>query len=73
MKTISLNIRRLEGSVKRKYLRDMIPKEEVGLICLQESKCSRFRRESCFYLWGSNEVDWVENDVVNIARGIISM
>jgi len=52
MSLISLNIRGLGGNIKRTYERELIRKVEVGIVCLQETKCSMFSKESCFYLWG---------------------
>ena len=42
MNLISMNIRGLGGNTKRKYLSDLIQSDEVGIICLQETKCSEF-------------------------------
>jgi len=53
--------------MKRKYIRDWVSKEHVDMICLQETKCFVFRKESCYLLWGSNEIDWIENDASNNA------
>jgi len=57
MKIISLNIRGLGGGVKKRYLSDLIGKKQVGMVCLRESKCSKFGAEKCFQLWGSNEIE----------------
>jgi len=73
MKIISMNIRGLGGSIKRKYLRDLICKEQVDKICIQETKCFELSRESCYLLWGYNEINWVENGASNNAEGIITM
>jgi len=37
MKIISLNVRGLGGSIKRNYVRDLIRKEHVEIVCLQET------------------------------------
>ena len=73
MKIVSLNIRGLGGSIKRKYIRDLISKEQVDMICLQETKCSEFSKENGFLLWGSNDIGWIEVSACNNARGIIIM
>jgi len=70
MKIISINVRGLGGNVKRKYLRDLISKEQANMVCLQKTKCFVLSKESCYLLWGSNELDWVENGANNIAGGI---
>jgi len=73
MKIISLNIRGLGGTIKRNYLRDLIYKEQTNMVCLQEMKCAGVSREKVCLLWGSNEVDWVENKVINSAGGVLTM
>jgi len=67
-----MNRRGIGGSTKRTYLRDLIRKEEVGMVCLQETKFSVISKEHCYYLWGSNEIEWMENGAVNNAGGIIT-
>ena len=57
MKLIRMNIRGLEGRIKRKYISDLIRKEQVGFICLQETKCEQISKERCCQIWGSNEID----------------
>ena len=73
MKILSLNIRGVGGAVKRNYVRDLISREQVDMVCLQETKCSHFSREKVCLLWGTNEVEWVENKVVNSAGRVITM
>ena len=73
MKIISLNIRGAGGVIKRNYVRDLISREQVDMVCLQETKCSEFSREKVCLLWGTNEVDWVENKAINKAGGVLTM
>ena len=61
MKIISMNIRGIEGSIKRRYLSTLISNEQADMVCIQETKCSELNKESVFQLWGSNEIEWVEN------------
>jgi len=65
MKLISMNIRGLGGRIKRKYINDLIKKQQVGFICLQETKCEHISKERCYQIWGSNEIDWIEIGVLN--------
>jgi len=67
MKIVSLNIRGLGGSIKRKYIRDLISKEHVEMICLQETKCSDISKENGFLLWESNDIGWIEVGASNNA------
>jgi len=48
MKLISMNIRGLGGRIKRKYISDLIKKQQVGFICLQETKCGHNSKERCY-------------------------
>jgi len=73
MKLISMNIRGLGGRIKRKYVSDLIKKQQVGFICLQETKCEHISKERCYQIWGSNEIDWIEIGAVNNGGGIITM
>jgi len=43
------------------------------MVCLQETKCSGFEKENYFLLWGSNDIDWVENGAVNNLGMFITM
>jgi len=73
MKLISMNIRGLRGRIKRKYVSDLIKKQQAGFICLQETKCEHINKERCYQIWGSNEIDWIEIGAVNNGGGIITM
>jgi len=73
MKIVSMIIRGLGRSIKRKYIKDMINKEQADMICLQETKCSEFSKELGYLLWGSNEIGWIEVGGSNNAGGIITM
>jgi len=73
MKIISINIRGIGDNIKRNYLRNLISKEEANMVCIQETKCTKLSKESIFLMWGSNEVDWVENGASNSAGGILTV
>jgi len=73
MKLISMNIRGLGGKIKRKYISELIKKQQVGFICLQETKCEQISKEKSYQMWGSNEIDWIEVGAVNNGGGIITM
>jgi len=73
MRIISLNVKGLGGTLKRKYLSDLISKERADMVCLQETKCVEFSREKVCLLWGNNEVDCVENKVNNSVGGVLTI
>jgi len=68
-----MNIRGVGGSNKKKYLRELIKKEGADLVCLQEIKCKKMVMKEIFKLWGSNEVEWIENGNENNVGGVITM
>jgi len=56
-----------------KYISDLVKKQQVGFICLQETKCEHISKEKCYQIWGSNEINWIEIGTVNNGGGIITM
>ena len=50
MKVVSLNIRGIGGGIKRKYIKDLINKEQADMLCLQETKCDKVSKELVFHL-----------------------
>ena len=73
MKLISMNTKSLGGRIKRKYISDLIRKEQVRFMCLQETKCKQISKERCYQMWRLNEIDWIEIGAVNNGGGIITM
>ena len=56
MKLISINIRGLGRDIKWKYIRELIHKEKVGVLCVQETKLISMDVAKCFSLWESNNI-----------------
>ena len=56
-----------------KYISDLIRKEQVEFICLQETKCEQLSKERCYQIWGSNGIDWIEIGAVNNGGRIVTM
>jgi len=73
MKLISMNIRGTGGSSKKKYLEDLIRKEQANVVCLQETKCKELWKENIFKMWGTNDIDWVERGADNNVGGVITI
>jgi len=73
MKIISLNVRGLGGTLKRRYINNLVSKEQTDMVCLQEAKCIEFSREKVCLFWGSNEVDWVVNKANNSVGGVLTI
>jgi len=73
MKIISINIRGLGRGYKWKYLKGILDKETVDMICIQETKVHDLQPSSCYNLWGGNNIDWVIKHAVGNSGGILTM
>jgi len=69
MKIITINIRGLGNATKWRYINELNRKEEVGMICIQETKMKNINKEKCFKLWDDNNVEWLHKEVVEGAGG----
>lgn len=43
-------------------MRDLIGKEQAGIVCIQETKFEELRSERCKLLWGTKDIGWLENE-----------
>jgi len=68
-----IHIQIVRGNVKKNYISNLVRKEEVFFFCLQETKYEQVNEERGYQLWGSNDVDWIENGAVNNGGGLITM
>lgn len=57
MRMMSFNLRGMDGRVKWKFVKNMVIKEEIQLLCLQETKRENINKETCQALWGDHEVE----------------
>lgn len=57
MRILSYNVRGLGGRVKRKVIKKLIQKEEVDVVCIQESKLSKLDLRMGGEMWGDKEVE----------------
>jgi len=73
MKIISINIRGLGGGYKLKYLKGLLRKEEVDMICIQETKIQVLKQSNCYNMWGHNNVEWVSKQAMGNSGGILTM
>lgn len=51
----------------------MVTKEEIDMLCLQESKWENISDEVCCSIWGDKEVEWKIVPTINKASGVISL
>jgi len=73
MKVLSCNVRGLGGIGKWRYISDTITKEDIDMVCIQETKAEVIDPNLCRSIWGSNTVEWVDTIGTNRAGGIISI
>ena len=58
MNIASYNVRGLGKGVKWAAIRRLINKENIQMLCLQETKKDSIDRTLCQAIWGSDEVKW---------------
>jgi len=73
MRILSLNVRGLGSPVKWRYIKDVIRKEGVKMVCLQEVKLANFSLNNCCQLWGDNDIDYFYSEPINGAGGILTI
>jgi hypothetical protein len=69
----SFNIRGLEGRVKSRLIKEMVSKEKVDFLALQETKLEVVTEAICFNLWGGEDCSWAFLPSVGNSGGIISI
>lgn len=73
MKIMSYNVRGFGGKLKSKLVKNTVKKEEVDILCVQESKLLSIDIQICSEVWGDREVDWRFVPAQNSSGGIITM
>ncbi|XP_057418965.1 uncharacterized protein LOC130713191 [Lotus japonicus] len=58
MIVLSYNVRGLGSSVKLRALRELVLKEKVDMLLLQETKLEEVNQRICNAIWGSDECSW---------------
>ena len=58
MNIISYNVRELGRDVKSAAIRRLIKKENVDMICIQETERESIDKTMCQSLWGDADVSW---------------
>lgn len=71
MKILSYNIRGLGGAGKKRHIRDLVMKERVDFLVIQETKMGVISRKICSSLWGSEEFNWVAKDSMGMSGGLL--
>ena len=73
MNIASYNVRGLGKGVKWAAIRRLINKENIQMLCLQETKKDSIDRTLCQAIWGSDEVKWQMQPGINSAGGVLCM
>jgi exonuclease III len=71
MITSSFNIRGLGGRVKRRKVRELVRREKIELLALQETKVSNVDHSFCRRLWGGDNVAWRCNPALGRSGGLL--
>ncbi|GLT52165.1 hypothetical protein SLA2020_255190 [Shorea laevis] len=70
MRIISMNIRGLGGSNKKRGLRELVRKEKADLVFIQETKLEVFDDKLAKSIWGDEHCAWVAKDARGRSGGI---
>jgi exonuclease III len=54
----SWNVRGLGGRVKKRKVKELIIREKVEVMAIQETKLGVIDKKMCSQLWGGDDVDW---------------
>ncbi|XP_068497930.1 uncharacterized protein [Phaseolus vulgaris] len=73
MRIITLNVRGFGSPVKWRYIKELIRKEDVKMLCLQEVRLSNFSLNNCCQLWGDNDIDYIYSNPTNGSGGILTI
>ncbi|KAL8458477.1 hypothetical protein ACS0TY_036118 [Phlomoides rotata] len=72
MNLLSFNVRGLGGDHKKREIRDLIRKERVGFVCIQETKMEVIDKHLCVRLWGE-ECGWAYKGSRGNSGGLLCM
>jgi exonuclease III len=71
MITCSFNIRGLGGRVKKRRIRELVRKEKIDVLAIQETKMGSVNPSFCCGLWGGENVAWKCNPSVGRSGGLL--
>ena len=73
MNIITYNVRGLRRGVKWAAIRRMVKKEQIDLLCMQETKKERIEKTMCRALWGDSDVSWEIQLASNTGGGLLCL
>lgn len=62
MKLLSFNIKGVGSRLKRNELQELVRKNKVDVVCLQETKIEDVSEKKCRLIWGSANCGWAAKD-----------
>ncbi|XP_057418630.1 uncharacterized protein LOC130712829 [Lotus japonicus] len=68
---LSYNVRGVGNVAKRKVIREVVCRNHVEFLCLQETKLQNIDRRLCAQLWGDSDFDWKAVAAENRGRCVI--
>src|ERR1044072_141571 len=71
MKIMSFNIIGVGNRTKWKVVRDIVVKEKVEMLFIQETKSQQINARLCCALWGDGDFEWRAVHAVNRSGGIL--
>ncbi|XP_057418110.1 uncharacterized protein LOC130712288 [Lotus japonicus] len=71
MKIVSYNVRGLGSSAKRRIIRELLVKEQIDMMCVQETKLESVDVGDCTQMWRDSELEWKALPVVNKGGGLL--
>jgi exonuclease III len=69
----SFNVRGLGGSIKKRKVRELIFKNQIDFLAIQETKMESVNDSLCHSLWGSQDCLWACFPSVGSSEGILSL
>jgi hypothetical protein len=69
----SINIRGLGGAVKRNTIKELIRKEKIQFLAVQETKMETISDSFCYGLWGGEDCQWVFLPSIGNSGGLLSI
>lgn len=71
MKLVSINVRGLGRSIKRRELKNFVRRENLDMLCIQETKLETITREVCNSIWDDSNFRWNHIPSVGRSGGIL--
>jgi hypothetical protein len=73
MIVVYFNVRGLGGSIKKRKVRDLVFKNQIDFLAIQETKLETVSDSLCYSLWGSQDCCWAYLPSIGSSGGILSV